>query len=205
MRGFRARLITLTLPAYIVVDGRAIEPVGPLAYRYMAQRFNVLMATLRERYPGEYIRVVEEQKRGAPHYHLIHFGHRYIDKRELSRLAQQAGLGRVVDVSLVRSHKRVAQYVLKYALKDAAADYVPYRMRYYSYSRDFGAETRDDANAEKAARRIGWTFAYLPRLSDESRVVLVGLGFEVEEPEDPPGADMVRAALVAGLDTGVCA
>lgn len=183
--GYQVKMVTLTLPARIWVDGENVEPVGPYAYRYMARRFNAFMATARVRWPMLYIRFVELQQRGAPHYHLLVATRSWIDKRELSALAQRVGLGPIVDVSLVRSAARAAHYVTTYVTKEAGAD-VPRRFRFYVTSRLFGIESRADAVADAAMRSVGWSFAYLPAYGAE--VVLCELaaaGF-VLEAEDPP-------------------
>lgn len=203
-RGRFLKLLSITLPARILVDGEWIEPVGPRAYRYMAQRFNALMTTLRARYPMVYVRFVEEQKRGAPHYHLLVATRAFIPKRELYRLARQVGLG-YTDIRRVSSPKDAAAYVMKtvgYVMKDAGG-YVPKGQRFYTRSLAFAAETREDALADKAARCAGWSFAYVHERACE-RVLesLRAVGWPVEDPPEPPETGAMLAAVSMGWTVG---
>lgn len=181
VEGKPARLLTLTLPARIEVNGRMVVPTGPAAYRYMAAAFNRFMTGARRRWRFTYFRVVEEQGRGAPHYHLVVIGWSFMAQGELSRLAVSAGLGPVVDVRLVRSARGAARYVTKYVTKDAGA-VVPDRMRFFTRSQSFGAEARADYIADKAARSVGWSHAYLREGESAGHVMaeLQALGYEVD-------------------------
>jgi hypothetical protein len=174
------KLLSYTLPARIEVNGELIEPVGPRAYRYMAERFNRMMVSVRRRWSFVYFRVVEEQRRGAPHYHLLVATRSYMPVQELRALAVRAGLGSNVDILAVRSHKAAARYVTKYVTKDAGG-FVPARFRFYTRSRAFGVEARGDAMADKAARCSGWSYAYV-REGDAVRVLpeLAAVGYAVE-------------------------
>lgn len=204
-QGMWLKMLTLTLPALIPTpDGRMVEPRGEYAYRYMAARFNRLMTVVRRRYPMLYVRMVEEQRRGAPHYHLLVATRSFIPKRELSRLAAQAGLGSIVDIRALRSPKAAATYVTKavgYVVKDTGAPF-PRRMRFFSRSRLFAVETRADAFADLAMRRAGWSYAYLVERNAE-RVLpeLEGIGYRVERPPDPVDP-MYLAAVSVGFLNG---
>lgn len=179
--GKPARLLTLTLPALIEVNGRMVKPTGPAAYRYMAAAFNRFMTTARRRWQFVYFRVVEEQGRGAPHYHLVVVGWSFMAQAELSQLADRAGLGRIVDVRLVRSAAGAARYVTKYVTKDAGA-VVPDRMRFYARSRQFGFESRADYIADRAAASVGWSHGYIKEGASAGVLLaeLASMGYEVD-------------------------
>lgn len=175
------KLVTFTLPARIDVDGISIEPLGPASYRYMARRFNRMMVSVRRRWRFDYFRVVEEQRRGAPHYHLLVVTRAFLPHAELVALATRAGLGKFVNVLAVRSHKAAARYVTKYVTKDAGA-VVPARFRFFTRSRLFGAEARADAYADQAMRRVGWSYAYLQeRDAGETLPALRSIGYLIDD------------------------
>lgn len=198
------KLLTYTLPARILVDGELIEPKGPAAYRYMASRFNAMMVSVRRRWSLVYFRVVEEQRRGAPHYHLLVATRAFMPHAELVAMAVRVGLGQFVNVLAIRSHKAAARYVTKYVTKDAGAT-VPARFRFYSRSRLFGIEARADAWADRAAKSAGWSHGYI-REGDAGAVVpeLVAAGFVMAVDaragprlESRPTRDLALVSVVA--------
>jgi hypothetical protein len=65
----------------------------------------------------EYLAVVEPQKRGAAHVHVVYRGG-YIPQRWLSRSAAEAGFGRIADIR--RSHRKLTSYLAKYLTKQLA-------------------------------------------------------------------------------------
>lgn len=188
------KLLTFTLPGRIPIAGQLVEPLGPDAYRYMARRFNRMMTSVRRRWRLDYFRVVEEQRRGAPHYHLLVATRAFMPHAELVRLAERAGLGSHVDVFAIRSHKAAARYVTKYVTKDAGA-VVPARFRFFTRSRLFGAEARADAFADQALRRVGWSYGYVQDC-DAAEVLagLASIGYAVEvDAPDPPTLPLTSA------------
>ena len=106
-RGERVRFITLTE-----------DPKKPLDLRSLYKTWDRLRAALRALdLLDEYAMVVETTERGRLHAHILATGS-YIDQRRLSRLAEQAGFGRVSDIRAVRLNgsaddKRTASYISK--------------------------------------------------------------------------------------------
>jgi hypothetical protein len=65
----------------------------------------------------EYFAVVERQKRGAAHVHMVYRGP-YIPQAWLSRAAEDSGFGRVADIR--KAPPNIAGYLAKYLVKDVA-------------------------------------------------------------------------------------
>lgn len=63
----------------------------------------------------EYLGVVEPQKRGAAHIHVVYRGP-YIPQPWLSQAAQASGFGRIADIR--RSNPRLMSYLAKYLTKE---------------------------------------------------------------------------------------
>jgi len=70
----------------------------------------------------EYLRVMEETKRGYPHAHLLVRGP-YMEQPILSYLAGRSGLGPVVWIERPKSQKQAGRYVVKYLLKSVGTAY----------------------------------------------------------------------------------
>ena len=66
----------------------------------------------------EYVTVVEAQKRGHAHLHVVYRGP-FIPQRWLSRAAKASGFGPIADIR--RPPRAIARYVAKYLTKDLAA------------------------------------------------------------------------------------
>lgn len=107
--GERVRMITLTAPAHEDPE-RSYEELRP--------RWKRLRETLRRHFPGmriEYFAVTERQHRGHAHLHVLARGG-FIPQAWLSRAAERAGFGPVVDIRSVG--KEAAGYVAKYLTKE---------------------------------------------------------------------------------------
>jgi hypothetical protein len=63
----------------------------------------------------EYLGVVEPQKRGAAHVHVVYRGP-YIPQQWLSRIAAECGFGRIADIR--RSNPQLMRYLAKYLTKE---------------------------------------------------------------------------------------
>jgi hypothetical protein len=118
------RFLTLTLdPAKIEGD-----PV-----RYLNQTFAKLRVYLQREYQcaPQYIRVLEFQKNGNPHFHILI--DRYIDLEWIRRAWVAVGGGFMVDIRLVDVH-RVSRYLSKYLTKELLMS-APLRSRRVTTSR----------------------------------------------------------------------
>lgn len=110
--GERVRLMTLTSPG---------DEDSERSYQLLRPRWKRLRETLRRRFPGlrlEYFAVIERQRRGHAHLHVLFRGP-YIPQRWLSSAAQKAGFGPIVDVRQVG--KAAGRYVAKYLGKEMGA------------------------------------------------------------------------------------
>jgi hypothetical protein len=65
--------------------------------------------------PIEYLAVVERQKRGAAHVHVVYRGP-YIPQQWLSRVAAECGFGPIADIR--RSNPQLMRYLAKYLTKE---------------------------------------------------------------------------------------
>ena len=63
----------------------------------------------------EYLGVVEPQKRGAAHIHVVYRGP-FIPQQWLSRVAAECGFGKIADIR--RSNPQLMHYLAKYLSKD---------------------------------------------------------------------------------------
>lgn len=85
-------------------------------YRELPKRWKRVHQALVRRYgPLEYVAVVEAQKRGAAHLHVVYRGP-FIPQQLLSKLAARAGFGKIADIR--RPPKEIARYLVKYLAKD---------------------------------------------------------------------------------------
>ena len=119
-----SRFLTLTLdPAKI-----AGQPV-----RYLRQVFNKFRTYLRRKYEVlvKYIAVLEFQKSGIPHLHLL--VDRYIPWSWITGSWSALGGGKIVDIKYVDVH-RVARYLSKYLTKELLLS-APKRSRRVTTSR----------------------------------------------------------------------
>lgn len=102
------RFLTLTLDPKKVTG----EPIA-----YLRLTFNRFRARLHKRFghAPSYIAVVELQKNGNPHLHVLI--DRYIEQRWLKSVWEEIGGGFMVDIKFVDVH-RVSAYVSKYLTKE---------------------------------------------------------------------------------------
>ena len=118
------RLLTLTLdPAKIEGD-----PV-----QYLSRLFAMLRVYLGRKYrtPIQYIRILEFQKNGNPHLHILI--DRYIAREWIQAAWVAVGGGRMVDIRYVDVH-RVSRYLSKYLTKELLMS-APLRSRRVTTSR----------------------------------------------------------------------
>jgi hypothetical protein len=88
----------------------------------------------------EYLGVVEPQKRGAAHIHVVYRGP-YVPQAWLARTAAECGFGRIADIR--RSNPRLVTYLAKYLTKELAAA--------------AGDQTARRAGPPKYFRRVRWS------------------------------------------------
>jgi len=100
-------------------NGRRNEP--PAAARaIMGRAWKHLVARIRRRWPGrefEYFAVVEQTKRGYPHFHIAIRGS-FMPQRWLSDAWADLVGAPVVDIRAPRSREGLASYLAKYLAKD---------------------------------------------------------------------------------------
>lgn len=107
MRHGTVRFITITSPG---------SDDGATSYRELSIRWHRFQSRLHRRFgPVQYFAVVERQKRGAAHVHMVYRGS-YIPQAWLSRAAGDSGFGRVADIR--KAPPNVATYLAKYLTKD---------------------------------------------------------------------------------------
>ena len=119
--------MTLTLdPARI--------PPGEDSIKYIRSTFNKFRVSLKRKYgePISYICIVELQKSGNPHFHIL--VDRHIPQDWISKSWQAVGGGRIVDIRMVDIH-RAPHYLTKYLSKQSILS-VPRGVRRYTTSRN---------------------------------------------------------------------
>ena len=108
--GGTCRFFTITSPGGEDTD---------TTYKQLPKRWKRLHERIARRFGRiEYVTVVEAQKRGAAHLHVVYRGP-FIPQRWLSRAAEAAGFGRIADIR--RPPRAIAGYVAKYLAKDLGA------------------------------------------------------------------------------------
>jgi hypothetical protein len=122
-----------------------------------------LSKALRRRgYTWEYLAVPEPHKNGSWHLHVLQKGS-FIPQRELSMLAERAGMGRIVHIRAIRGAQSVAKYLVKYMVKDEA--YRPPGSRRYKSSARFWGEGGFKGFEQLHKERVkasDWKPRYLP-------------------------------------------
>ena len=89
---------------------------GDTSYAEFPARFKRFRMRLERRFGRiEYLAVVERQKRGAAHVHVVYRGP-YIPQPWLSRVAAECGFGRIADIR--RSNPQLMRYLAKYLTKE---------------------------------------------------------------------------------------
>jgi hypothetical protein len=178
------RFVTLTLQPS-KVEGDAIN--------YLNQTFAKLRVYLRRRFGVslQYIRILEFQKSGNPHFHIL--VDRYIPQAWLSRAWNSIGGGSIVDIRYVDIH-RVTNYLAKYLTKELLMS-APSRSRRVTTSRGLhlfegkkSVQPNESATSELAGALAGsavpigntlrWTFLHVPifelfrRFQDQAQMVI---------------------------------
>lgn len=107
-RGEKVRFLTLTE-----------DPQKPMKVADLSAAWNRLRTNLKDLDKlEEYAAVVEATSRGRPHLHVVFTGD-YVPQRQLSKLAEKAGFGRVADIRLVdfdpnqQEEMKAASYIAK--------------------------------------------------------------------------------------------
>ena len=119
------RFLTLTL------DPKKVGKVGPVFY--LRDCFAKFRTYLKRRYreAPQYIAVLEFQKNGNPHLHILI--DRFIDTRWIEATWQRIGGGPQIEIKLV-DHHRVSRYLSKYLTKELLMS-APKRSRRVTTSR----------------------------------------------------------------------
>ena len=159
------RLLTLTLdPAKIQGD-----PV-----QYLNRIFAKLRVYLKREYgvAPQYIRVLEFQKNGNPHFHILI--DRYIARQWIQAAWAAVGGGRQVDIRYVDVH-RVSPYLSKYLTKELLTS-VPFRSRRVTTSR--GIKLMENTPTE-----VTWTLVRVPisRLFDVYARDVIASSFDEDQ------------------------
>jgi hypothetical protein len=140
MRLGRIRFVTITSPA---------REDGDTSFREFSKRWHRFQTRLQREFGRvvrvEYFAVVERQKRGAAHIHMVYRGP-YIPQAWLSAAAKQAGFGKVADIR--KAPPNVARYLAKYLTKELSDG--PRRRRATSGAFVFRADGR--IGAHRSAR-----------------------------------------------------
>ena len=109
MTAGECRFFTITSP------GREVPQTS---YAELPRRWKRLHERIARRFGRiEYVTVVEAQKRGHAHLHVVYRGP-FIPQSWLSRAAKASGFGPIVDIR--RPPRTIATYVAKYLAKDLA-------------------------------------------------------------------------------------
>lgn len=121
------RLLTLTL------DPRNCSPEESIPY--VRNCWNKFRTYLKRRYRGtvSYITVVELQKSGYAHLHILL--DRFMEQSWIKEAWQAVGGGKIVDIRQIDLH-RVAPYLSKYLTKDLLCGKPDQKYRRYTTSRD---------------------------------------------------------------------
>jgi hypothetical protein len=159
------RFLTLTLdPAKI--DG---DPV-----RYLNRIFGMFRMSLKRRFRAapQYIRILEFQKNGNPHFHILI--DRYIERDWIQASWEAVGGGRMVDIRYVDVH-RVSRYLSKYLTKELLLS-APLRSRRVTTSRGLHL-------FEKVAQETVWTLIRIPipRLFEVYAASVTAASFDADE------------------------
>lgn len=159
------RFLTLTLdPSKIEGD-----PV-----RYLNRIFAKLRVYLQRQYGAapQYIRILEFQQNGNPHFHILI--DRYIARDWIQTSWEAVGGGRMVDIRHVDVH-RVSRYLSKYLTKELLLS-APLRSRRVTTSRGIHL-------FEKTAQDTIWTLIRVPifRLFEAYAANIIAVSFDQDE------------------------
>lgn len=178
------RFITVTSPG---------DEDHATSYAAFSKRWRRLHERIRRRFRTiEYLLVLEPQKRGAAHLHMVYRGP-FIPQRWLSRAAEQSGFGRIADIRLAPS--TIAIYITKslnLELSDPSLAPPPFfrRVRWSRHWSDWVRPTPTRAWSS-------WFVVYaVPAIAAE---IAASLGFTVVEVGGGGRAKLDAGGVVAGL------
>lgn len=120
---YSAKFFSLTVPG---ADYRAVTPIEE-AERQSKAALNKTIKMLRKHYHvKDYLWVMEQQRDGYPHYHLLLLGPEIADKSILPFMVglwtEKYGMGNA-DVEVVRNPKSMGWYISKYVSKGKSSAY----------------------------------------------------------------------------------
>lgn len=135
----------------LTLDPRKIPP-GKSAIEYLRGTWRKMRVSLKRRLgkSPEFIAVLELQRSGMPHLHVLIGA--YLPQDWLSAAWQGVGGGKIVDIRFVDVH-RVAAYLSKYFTKDSLTD-IPSGVRRFSCSKGIELWYRE-------AKGTGWRLSKL--------------------------------------------
>ena len=182
------RFLTLTSPA-----GES----GEDSYLRFPARWKRFHMRLERRFGRiEYVAVVEPQKRGAAHVHVVYRGP-FIPQAWLSRAAAASGFGRIADIR--RSHPKLMSYLAKYLAKglDPEASAAGRRsQKLPKYFRRVRWSSRWSPPWTPRAHRTSWTSWWIADVGQvHAAIDARGRGYEVTElviGEASPGLCLIR-------------
>ncbi len=148
------RLLTVTLDSKKIPEG-----MDPMHYiQEIWSKFRVYLG----RFFGEsidYIRIVELQQSGMPHYHVLL--NRYIPQATVSDMWDKLGGGRIVDIRMIYDAHRIPYYMTKYITKRIILS-VPVGTRRFTTSRSIRLFDPIKANGWRLFRsRLEYIFEIL--------------------------------------------
>ena len=176
------RLASLAEPERWITLTRVSEDVRG-AYKALTR----LSRLVRGRgYTWEYLAVPERHKNGTYHLHLLQRGS-FVRQRELSQLAERAGMGRVCWIKAIDQAEgeleSVAKYLVKYMTKDPEKH--PPNVKRFSQSQGFwpgGSKERFEAGFFSAGGPGGdWSFVHLGSAGiagEDGTILWMGSGVE---------------------------
>jgi hypothetical protein len=166
-------------------------------FRLLLKGWNRLRSWLRRRYGDfEFLRVLEIQKSGRPHLHVLISGINYVPQEDLSKIWQKYGLGEVVYIRSVynRENVRATAYVLKYVNKTLRNSEKRYSaLLFSSNKRVFGISRgcQNMIHVDRGDREHGYVYcgsvseSDLVAFCDEKGIELKPFLVVVHDPSDP--------------------
>jgi hypothetical protein len=148
---------------------------GDTSYARFPARFKRLRMRLERRFGRiEYLAVVERQKRGAAHVHVVYRGP-FIPQQWLSRVAAECGFGKIADIR--RSNPALMRYLAKYLTKELS-DPTAAPPRYFRRVR----WSRGWCVWEKRGRQVPWTHWWIAdAVPIHAAIDAARRGYKVEE------------------------
>lgn len=97
-------------------------------YDWSRRQISELAKVIRKRHGEfEYVRAIEQTKKGWPHYHLL-VRSPYLDQKELSHCWCHLTRAFIVDIRALTKDERAARYVTKYLTKQTSCDFTTRRL-----------------------------------------------------------------------------